>query len=134
MDMPELTKRHEWIVHADTFSLMVSAHRQCEDWVWCVYVLVSAKHPLFINPEAVCELPFHGGCTYAEKFTQEPARGMRYEWQRTMSYLKIGCDYHHIDDDRYAVMDPADGVPRSIKSDMEALFAEMSERAGKVSE
>lgn len=94
--------RDEWTNHGDGFTILVSRHgveetnyRTGEKWIankWCVYVVIRAGHKLYeklkdndglwhpdINP-----MPLHGGCSYVKRFD---------------GYIKIGCDYSHINDD-----------------------------------
>lgn len=129
MTMPEFKKRHEWILKTDSFGIQVCCGRIGEDWVWTMYVLVYDNHPLYSSPEAVCDLEFHGGCTYDEKVTNTPARGIRYEWQKERSLLKVGCDYHHWGDEYLCGCDPEDGIPGTILYDARQLLKEMCARA-----
>src|SRR5690606_3047971 len=86
----KLEKRHEWIFKGRSFGIVVSCHSldrvDIVEWTWCLYALIYDNHPLFKDPEAAVEqLPWHCGCTYEERFTQEPARG--HEWQRKGEWL-----------------------------------------------
>lgn len=128
MSMPEFKKQNEWLLKTDTFGIMIRAWKLSDDWVWNMYVLIYDNHPLFSDAEAVCDLDFHGGCTFEEKITHAPARGIRYDWQKERSYLKVGCDYHHYWDDHFMRCDPADGIPGTIQADAQRLFEELKAR------
>lgn len=114
------TKKHK------QFAIQVNAFRNLDGFGWCLYALVYDNHPYFDKPSELIDiLDFHGGCTYEEKFTQTPARGIRYDWQKELSYLKIGCDYQHYQDHFY-IEDPKHGVPFAIVQDAKRLEAQMS--------
>lgn len=119
----ELKKRYEWMHRGSTCGMVVSCHGEEGDFTWCVYALVYENHPEFSNPEKLIEsLPFHRGCTYDEKYSTAPARGIRYDWQKEHSWLKIGCDYHHYGDDYYQSLNPEDGLPQCIINDAQKIF------------
>ncbi|MNV72763.1 hypothetical protein D3C71_1658750 [compost metagenome] len=120
--------RHEWILKTETFGILIFCSKRTDDWVWTMYALVYDNHPLFNTPQSVCDLEFHGGCTYDEKFTVEPARGVRYDWQKASTYLKIGCDYNHAWDEFYTRCDPADGIPAAIQRDAQRLYDDLAAR------
>jgi len=129
----KLVKRHEWIFKGKTFGILVSCRGLDGDtndkWTWCMYALIYDNHPLFKDAEAAIEqLPWHCGCTYEERFFQEPARGIRYEWQRKGEWLKIGCDYAHLYDDHYQRMSPEGGIPPAIQADAQELFSALLAR------
>lgn len=122
-----LKQRFEWVFKGKDFGIIVSCHgldRDAHDnWAWCLYALIYDSHPLFNDAESAIEnLPWHGDCTYEERFFQEPARGIRYQWQRKGEWLKIGCDYSHYGDEFYRSESPEDGIPASIQRDAQALF------------
>lgn len=120
-----LQKRHEWMWRGKTFGVVASCHQKSdESWTWCLYALVYDNHELFADPTPLIEsYDWHGGCTYDEKITNAPARGMRYEWQKERSYFKIGCDYAHYGDDYYECHSPDDGLPIFIQNDAQRLFS-----------
>lgn len=127
--MLELTKRHEWMWKGKAFGIMVSCHRSGDGWTWCLYALIYDNHPLFKDPEAaVDQLSWHCGSTYDERFTQEPARGIRYDWQRKGEWLKVGCDYAHIYDGYEQRCCPDDGIPATVARDAQVLFDELRAR------
>ena len=69
-----------------------TAHR------WNVYAYIYPGHPLFerIESEDFCAaefLPLHGGVSYHEWF---------YDFTGAVIYKKIGSDYHHAYDSRFA--------------------------------
>lgn len=127
----QLKPRYEWIWKGSQFSILVSCHESFGDeWAWCIYALIYDNHPLFMNVEAAVEqLPWHCGCTYDERFTQEPARGIRYDWQRKGEWLKIGADYSHLHDEYFRACPPSEGVPGAVLSDARELFEALSARA-----
>lgn len=127
-----LAGRHEWFSKHRTFGILVSCHPSYadEEWCWCLYALIYDNHPQFNNVAGLVEnLPWHGGCTYEERFIQEPARGIRWDWQRKGEFLKIGCDYSHLNDEYYRQSDPHNGIPGSIQSDAQELFDALEARA-----
>lgn len=121
---------HEWNQKHKTFGVQIRAFTQGlqnDEFGWCLYAIIYDNNPLFNNPEFLIEkLYFHGGCTYDEKFTQIPARGLRYDWMKERSYLKIGCDYLHYQDN-FDSCNPAHGIPLQIKRDAENLVLQLSE-------
>lgn len=127
----ELKPRHEWMFKCKTFGIVVSCYSPDDvEWTWCLYALIYDNHPLFNDPEAAVEqLPWHCGCTYEERFSQEPARGIRYEWQRKGEWLKVGADYAHLYDDHYKICPPSDGIPPGVMADARELFDVLTERA-----
>lgn len=126
------TPSYEWNSTHKTFGIQVRAFRKGLDetypeFGWCLYVLIYDNHPLFDKPELFVEgLDFHGGCTYDEKYTRTPARGIRYDWQKDSSYLKIGCDYQHYMDN-FDHFNPSQGIPFEIEHDAKHLVEQMSE-------
>ena len=124
MTQLKLEKRHEWIQKTETFGVIVSCFEPVEgSWTWTMYALIYDNHPLFTDVSAAVEnLPWHCGCTYDKKFTIEPARGIRYDWQRKSEYYKIGCDYAHLYDDLIQSMSPEFGIPRQVMDDAKNLF------------
>ena len=69
----------------------ITAHR------WNVYVYIYPDHPLFerIESEDFCDglLPLHGGVSYHKWL---------YDSMGAVIYKKIGSDYHHAYDSRFA--------------------------------
>lgn len=121
------TPSYEWTKKEKTFGIQIRSFQNTDGYGWCLYVLVYDNHPYFEKPKDLIDiLDFHGGCTYEEKFTQTPACGIRYDWQKESAYLKIGCDYQHYQDYFY-INDPKDGIPLAIKRDAKNLAAQMSE-------
>lgn len=90
------------------------------EWHWNVYAHICETHPLFSDVDAAMDLPFHGGCTYEQYVTYDPAQGIRYEWQKQVKSLKVGCDYSHYGDN-FGNDDPVNGVPFIIQKDIEHL-------------
>ena len=74
---------------------------------WCVYVYLYPEHPLFkeINPklgeplntwdERFYNIPFHGGCTYAQLHINDNG---------TITSIQLGADYQHFGDEEYSRM------------------------------
>lgn len=118
---------HEWTFKTSTFGIQIRCWDLSGSWVWNMYALIYDNHPLFLEPERATDLDFHGGCTYDEKFTQEPARGIKYEWQKARSMLKIGCDYNHYCDTYFNQCGPEDGIPSSIQEDAQRLYRQLEE-------
>lgn len=131
METPKLNfaLAREWIVKAKTFGIQVRCWNLSGDWVWNMYALIYDNHPLFEDPERAYNLGFHGGCTYDEKISSEPARGIRYDWQKLRSMLKVGCDYNHYGDEYFNQCSPEDGIPLGILLDAEALYKQLEELA-----
>lgn len=82
---------------------------------WCMYAVICNDHPLFkkatqnlddYDTELGNEMypNFHGGCTYYDK---------------QLTYVKIGCDYHHIGDKYYW---ECEELPSEIEQDAKELF------------
>lgn len=88
---------------------------------WNVYVNVSDTHPLFNRPNCIHSAPMHGGVTYEEKFSQTPAFGIKYDWQKEHVYYKFGSDYAHAYDEYFEEYDGVDGVPFEIQRDAQEL-------------
>jgi hypothetical protein len=121
------TPSYEWTKKEKTFGIQIRSFENSDGYGWCLYVLVYDNHPYFEKPSELIDiLDFHGGCTYDEKFTMSPARGIRYDWQKECSYLKIGCDYQHYKDG-FCEYHPKDGIPFKIEKDAISLSAQMSE-------
>lgn len=127
----QLKPRHEWIWKGQQFGIIVSCHTNDNvEWTWCLYALIYDNHPLFEDAEdAIENLPWHCGCTYEERLTQEPARGIRYDWQRKGEWLKIGADYAHLYDAYLKASSPSDGIPGLVLLDAGKLFDALSARA-----
>jgi hypothetical protein len=120
------TPSYEWTKKEKTFAIQIRSFKNLDGYGWCLYVLVYDNHPYFEKPSELIDIfDFHGGCTYDEKFTMSPARGIRYDWQKECSYLKIGCDYQHYQDN-FCEYHPRDGIPFKIEKDAISLSAQMS--------
>ena len=89
---------------------------------WYLYAYVFKKHPLFdtfdIDQDAyqavTDKMPFHGGCTYLEP----SYRGSK------ISSIKVGCDYQHLDDDRFSHYETLNENPE-IVIDAQELYQYM---------
>jgi hypothetical protein len=118
--------------HDNGFSVEVSrhdkSHTYTDEWGegrfgWCVYVYIGEKHPahdlIDMTPKVydgreytntsqniLSEMPLHGGCTWLSKECKS---------------IKVGCDYGHLYDDRYAHMETTEDAA-SIFRDADALF------------
>jgi len=115
----------EWTLKTNTFGIQIRCWDLSGRWVWNMYALIYDNHPLFKDPERAYNLDFHGGCTYDEKISSEPARGIKYDWQKLRSMLKIGCDYNHYRDDYFNECRPEDGIPLEIQQDAESLYRQL---------
>lgn len=99
-------------------------------WNWNVYAHIFEEHPIYDDVEAILSLPFHGGFSYDEKFTRTPLRGIQYDFQQEINYIKVGSDYAHYGDEHFRECLPSDGVPLSIQYDVHALVAALQNYKG----
>lgn len=89
-------KSEEWMWKGKDFNVLLRKHKMesTYDNTWCLYAVIGNGHPLFekasqnttdYDLELGDELygNFHGGCTF---------------YAKQATYVKIGCDYKHIDD------------------------------------
>lgn len=103
-DINKAIKVDEWFIKGMNFNILIrrvftKGNRELgivDNNSWYLYAVIGQKHPLF---KKACENKkdydlelgnsiygnFHGGCTY-------------YNKQQT--FVKIGCDYNHIWDDK----------------------------------
>jgi hypothetical protein len=127
--MSKFAEAHEWTAQGKNFSVQIRAWRMDRDempvHVWDVYALVFEGHPLFAKPSDVAALHFHGGPTYTAKVTYGPGREKPYDWEKTNSVLKVGCDYNHLHDWYFRESDPKDGIPGSIQEDADLLYQQL---------
>jgi hypothetical protein len=86
---------------------------------WCVYAYIYPKHPrfaLFDGSEmwqpASTALPMHGGPSLLRK---------HYDDEGKVLSVEVGCDYHHLHDDRYTHMENADQAV-GVFNDAEDLY------------
>ena len=123
----KLIKKDEWFLRGDGFSVSITH----VNWkgisfplvnsmhAWCLYVTINSKHALFneacknsidydTNLGDKLYPNFHCGCTY---------------YCKQKDYVKIGCDYQHLDDDVF--MASAE-LPDEILRDAEALWIYMN--------
>ena len=128
---------HEWVVFKNNEFSVVIKHWQRKGWNsfsgeftkenmvminhWNVYANVFEGTELFDNIERLESAPWHGGVTYQEKFTQRPAKGIQYDWQKEHSYYKYGSDYAHVYDEHFETEDGKDGIPYEIQGNARAL-------------
>lgn len=129
-DWHKAPAKHIWrVTTGRTFFVEVVAWSRSDDrWTWNVYANIYDSHPLFGNTTAIMEsAPFHGGCTLDEIITEEPARGIRYDWQRKVTYYRFGSDYAHSWDEGFLSWPPTEGIPTAVIRDAEALVAWLSE-------
>lgn len=93
-------------------------------FIWNVYAHIFDTHPLFLEVERAKDLPFHGGCTYDKFITTEPTTPVdqRASYEKTSRCIKVGSDYAHHMDDEFESANPKDGIPWSIRRDIEELF------------
>lgn len=122
--------KYEWIVYRDTdFSVEIKSWCDSDKHHWNVYAYIFDTHQFFNDMEKVFDLHFHGGITYDERILYSPARGIRYDWQKEYTCLKVGSDYAHLYDDWFATQDPVFGIPSEIKSDATQLVKELIRKA-----
>lgn len=121
---------YEWMVYkCKHFGVQVRAWPKSDGFGWNVYALIYDSHPLFNDVERAMNLPFHNGATLDDRITQSPARGIRYDWQKTYQWLKVGSDYQHYQDEHFCEYDPAKGIPWEIKCDVMSLVGALLETA-----
>ena len=119
----DFKKQHSWFIKKSTFSIEVIAWEMNENhWIWNVYVYLFQDNKLFNDVESAKNLPFHGGCTFDQFCTNEPACGIKYDWQKLDKSLKVGCDYSHLYDDYFNQCHPDDGIPAEIIIDVDRLI------------
>jgi len=88
---------------------------------WCLYAYIYPKHELFskfdassdINCDAARFFDWHGGCTFLR---------MHMSGDDCTS-VQIGCDYNHLDDDRYLEMSNFDEASDSVFADAARLIS-----------
>lgn len=108
----------KWTLRGDHFVVEVTRHAKLNgDNAWCVYVYMHASHRLFdsvnvghdryYDIDTVTAMPLHGGCSYFFKLSD--------------NCIKIGCDYSHLHDDRYALYKTKDEA-YSVFVDAKELF------------
>ena len=116
------TPSHEWMVYRnEKFGVKVRSFPQGNGFGWNVYALIYDSHPLFADVQRALNLPFHWGPTLDKFISEEPAQGIRYDWQKVGKYLKVGSDYQHLHDDEFQQCDPVNGIPHQIRRDAEEL-------------
>jgi hypothetical protein len=89
---------------------------------WCVYAYIYPKHRLFSTfhgddhwQDATQNLPLHCGCTYLDYMMRKGE----------ISCIKVGADYSHLYDDKFAHYDSEDAAS-TVFSDAEELFDYLS--------
>jgi len=60
--------------------------------------------------------------TYDQVFTQAPAQGIKYDWQKEGKYYKFGSDYSHYMDEHFEEYSAEDGIPSEIVYDVQELY------------
>ena len=124
----DFKKNYSLFIKKPTYSIEVFVWEMDENfWIWNVYVYLLKTNKLFNDVKSAKNLPFHGGCTLDKFFTNEPALGIEYEWQKEDKTLKVGCDYNHLDDDYYNKCNPDNGIPPEIISDVDRLIQAVEE-------
>lgn len=114
-------KAVEWSIYQDrNFSVVIRGWKSAEEFKWNVYAYIFDTHPLFGKVEAMMSLPFHGGPTFDRVIRQEPAGGIKYDFQKVENFYKIGSDYSHAYDN-YENDSYDDGIPAMIHHDAEEL-------------
>lgn len=92
-----------------------------EKFNWNVYASIYEGHPLFNGSESdFHSLPFHGGCTYDKIIKTSPSQGIKYDFEKETTTLKLGSDYAHLGDYENH-QSPIDGIPYYIERDAKAL-------------
>lgn len=128
----------EWKCHGKDFIVMVHRHHSESPQYhqpfadegphrWCVYAFIYPKHPHFAeingddwHQESVCRMPLHCGVSYL----------MRHWDGEHNTSVQIGCDYNHIDDNRYTHMETKDDAAPVFR-DAEKLFRWLADRGRK---
>ena len=126
---------YEWmVIKGKSFGVLIRAwHKYDGLFGWNLYACIYENHPYFDNVEKAINLPFHGGATYDEFLSCEPAQGLRYDWEKVRKCLKVGCDYSHLYDDFFERSNPFDGVPSQIQSDALELVEHLNAAMNQVS-
>lgn len=114
------------IYRGKNFSVFIRAWKSGDEFKWNVYACIFEGHPLFGNVDAMMCMPLHGGPTYDRVITQEPARGVEYDWQSVEKSYKIGSDYSHYQDN-YENDSYDHGIPPMIRHDAEELAKHLFE-------
>lgn len=123
-DWHKNTPKHIWNAGGDrkTFTVEVVCWARSDgSYTWNIYAYVFDTHRHFDKPTFIAEhAPFHAGCTFDELQTTEPARGIKYDWQKKHVFYKFGSDYAHYMDDYYMQCGP-DDMPGQVIADANAL-------------
>ena len=121
IEFKEPQKAVEWVIYKDrNFSVFVRGWKSGDEFKWNVYACIFDTHPFFGNVDAMMSIPLHGGPTYDRVISQEPAGGIKYDWQKVEKFYKIGSDYQHYND-YYDDCSYEDGIPPMIRHDAEQL-------------
>lgn len=119
----------EWKIGGENFLVMVTRH--CEkpvvdadiyerqgEFRWCLYAYIYPTHRMFcefendsIHQKAIVKMPLHGGCS----------KLLKHQRGDIISAIEVGCDYHHIHDERFTYMATCDDA-REVFDDAERLF------------
>lgn len=112
--------KRSWVVCKEAnFTVEVVAWSRGGEWKWNVYAYVFGEHSSFLNPESLTSAPFHGGCNYLRRINDSSLTN--YGFPMESEYVKAGCDYAHLYDERFGVSDPKDGIPAEIINDANEL-------------
>jgi len=118
-------KNELWSKHSDTFSVEVKHWKSGEKNIWNVYVRLffmgEKSHPIF-NPisnlknsyEVDDFISFHGGCTFMQQVHTTDC----FDSNKS---IEIGCDYCHLDDDRFSIIDSMERA-HEVFQDAESIF------------
>jgi hypothetical protein len=86
--------------------------------MWCVYAYIYPNHPHFERiqgddwrQESLSALPLHCGVSYFKRHWTDEGN----------TSVQVGCDYNHVDDDRYTRMETKEDAA-SVFCDAEELF------------
>ena len=113
--MDRAIAKNVWLFRGLKANVSITHTNRFGEHCWCLYVLIFNTHPLFekayknksdYDLDLGDELygAFHGGCTYYNK---------QKDW------VKIGCDYQHLGDERFLEQED---LPQEIIADARDLY------------
>lgn len=135
--MLQFQPKREWWCHGNEFLVTVKHYIETPSEFmelnfdegpnrWNVYCFIYPSHPLFKKfktvgrsggwPSICYTFPLHGGVSYFCKYTMD---------NRKVTSYKVGCDYHHLHDNRFTYMETTEEA-KEVFQDAERLHEWLS--------
>ena len=127
--------KNEWGKDGRGFLVVVSQHSVPVDndlWLregphrWCIYAYIYPSHPHFAKfsgpdmwQDAASCMPMHGGTSFLR---------WHYDDNGKPTSVQVGCDYNHLDDNRYTHMANRDEA-KAVFNDADDLHQWLSAKA-----